>query len=381
MNGKTRKWAIMLAASILVVESYLAVPGFGAVTSEGATKVASVAGAVSGTAPVAGTDDPGPLVWRPLGFGSAADKVHDLCDDAAAIAAGLDGGTLDEDRRSLGIDCDHAVSSHRYGYLTKSGTMTLGSSPAQAEAGARETSGDGDQEFAVSLPGRALGYFGRSVAGQESVDAVQLVPGSITVRDGSVRGLVQNMSASLFAWDVAVLVHGTRWGVPLTLQPGETAPFEINDYEQADVPTPDAITIESTLKVDIDLDRSLLLTGAPGHWFGNGQDFPGLDGILADLPDGYFHYFESLVEVAEPTSHPSLAALVRDRDIGDLTATVAFFDSDGAVLDVFDVEVRGFDGEHGTSPVDRASPGGSYVIGFVIPDIAADFAVWIGGAK
>lgn len=326
----------------------------------------------------AAADAAGPLVWRPLGFGAAAEKAHDLCDDDAAIEAGLDGGALEEDRANLGIDCADRASPRRYGYLTTSGALALGSTPGDAKAFAKGIHGDGDEAVDQEPPGRALGFFGRTAPAPAAADAVQLVPGSLSVRDGVVRGLVQNTSTGKFARNVAVSVSGAAWNVPLSLQPGETAPFEIEGWAGPAAPE---VGIEAALSADADLDRALLLTGAPGHWYGDAAAFPGMPGTVADLPEGEFHYFESFVEVAAPTSHPSLAAPVRERVIENLAAHVAFFDDAGAVIDVAPLQVRRSDGTAGTSAADRAAFGDSLVVGFVVPVEAADFAVWIGGAK
>ena len=61
-------------------------------------------------------------------------------------------------------------------------------------------------------------------------DEVAVLGDSVLVRDRVVRGLVQNMSERMFARDVAVSVDAKRWEFPLTVQPGEVAPFVIEDY-------------------------------------------------------------------------------------------------------------------------------------------------------
>jgi len=330
-------------------------------------------------------DAHGPLTWSPLGFAPMADKAYDLCDDDAAVIAGLDGGALTEDRASLGIDCTRAASPNRFGYLASSGALALGTTPDDARAAAADIGGDGIEKPAEETAQRMLGFFGRGAPDAPDVDSVQIIPDSLSLEDGVVRGLVYNTSAELFATDVTVSVKGipagVSWRVPLTVQPGETAPFQIRGLGDIRPLGVDDLAVDSRLSDNVDVERSVLVTGSPGAWYGTAHDFPGLKGLVAELPQGEFEYFETLLEVAEPTSHPSLAAEVRALVIEKPTAYVAFFDEEGSVLGVAELEVRKYDGRDGTVEAANASFGETYVVGFIIPNDAADFAMWIGGSR
>lgn len=63
------------------------------------------------------------------------------------------------------------------------------------------------------------------------VDDVRVLTDTVLVRDGVLRGLVRNWSRTLWAYGVAVTADGRSWHWPLSVQPGEVAPFEIDGWD------------------------------------------------------------------------------------------------------------------------------------------------------
>ena len=63
------------------------------------------------------------------------------------------------------------------------------------------------------------------------VDGVRLLEDSVTVMDGVLRGMVRNLSRGLWAYEVTVTAAQREFVWPLSVQPGEMAPFEIEDWE------------------------------------------------------------------------------------------------------------------------------------------------------
>ena len=75
-------------------------------------------------------------------------------------------------------------------------------------------------------------------------DELSVVEGSVHVRDGVVRGLVRNRSASRFAYGLTVELGDLVWRWPLSVQPAELAPFEIEGWHSDQVPPLEAFTSE-----------------------------------------------------------------------------------------------------------------------------------------
>ncbi len=63
------------------------------------------------------------------------------------------------------------------------------------------------------------------------VDEVRVLPWSVHVSDGALRGLVRNWSRHLWAYDVTITADDRTFVWPLSVQPGETAPFEIGGWQ------------------------------------------------------------------------------------------------------------------------------------------------------
>lgn len=375
-SGRPSLGGIVAVAGLMILGMglvFLQMPASGAASVPDEPLPAPVA--TSG-GPIRPTEIPaGALTWRMPDFGPGVGRAHDLCVDSDAIAAGLDGGALAQDREALGIDCADPASPMRYGFLTESGVLTLGASPEDAQAAARDLGSEDASPVDTGRPGLLLGVYPYVPVGtQAGVETVEVIPSSLSLADGTLRGLIRNRSESQFAVGVRVSDGVGSWVLPYALQPGEAGPFEIDDWPGDEPSDAASIHVEFTLTPSADLGRAFLIAGAPGYWQGAAKDFPGLSGILPVTPTGEFRYFESIVEVVSPEA-PSVAAV----SLTQVHALVTFFSVDGSVLDVVDMPLFDFDGGSTAHRTERAAPGGSYMVGFEIPEQAEDFMISIGG--
>ncbi|WP_419554147.1 hypothetical protein [Candidatus Poriferisodalis sp.] len=177
------------------------------------------------------------------------------------------------------------------------------------------------------------------------VDEVRVVRESATVRDGVLRGFVQNMSRRLWAYDVAVSADGRDFVWPLSLQPGEVAPFEM--------PRWDGPTDTSLIQFAMDADMSWHADASRAFGDGSRPDMlyvaPSTQRVLADRLRGRYPevtadaepYSVSVgvfswdgVRPVAPDSHPSLADDIARLTVEDLRAYGAVVDSHGRVIDV-----------------------------------------------
>ena len=95
-------------------------------------------------------------------------------------------------------------------------------------------------------------------------DEVAVRTDSVLVAGGVVRGLVQNMSQRLFARHVTVSVDGSAWVFPLTVQPTEVVPFEIEGYAGPSDPESIGFEVSAQFVPEPDPRRSLHVTESPG---------------------------------------------------------------------------------------------------------------------
>ncbi len=172
-------------------------------------------------------------------------------------------------------------------------------------------------------------------------EEVVVLMDSVLVRDGVVRGLVQNLSERLFARSLTVSVGGGSWVFPLTVQPTEVVPFVIEGY----VGPTDSAMIEFEVTADLSLVpdpmRSFYITESPGaileSWSQLEYVFP--DFALGSPPEGttgdqLVRYYGIGAELRDATSHPSIAESVTEQQIDDLRVYLTTMDNDGKVADV-----------------------------------------------
>ncbi|WP_420624144.1 hypothetical protein [Candidatus Poriferisodalis sp.] len=161
------------------------------------------------------------------------------------------------------------------------------------------------------------------------VDEVELIASSVNVADGVLRGMVRNRSRTLFAYGVTVTAGGTSWRWPLSMQPGELAPFEIEDWSGPS--DPDAIAIAAEMSPDVDRSRAflffLLHEQAPYRYPPEVEVELESGDCIAPAGNGR-HYAVELGRpwYAELDSHSSLYPHIYNLEIADFRVYVAFYD-------------------------------------------------------
>ena len=289
-------------------------------------------------------DEPGPLyLTLPPKFDDVAYQILDLCDDRQALAAIYDwvlpaGEVLwtsdlrriEEERRFQKVSCDAPPGeSNRYVAVGETAVTLAKPTPEEAVAVASSWS-------SPSLVRLRLGYGAPPEYDVESpVDEVVVLSESVHVREGALRGLVQNKSEELYARGVAVSIGGRRHEFPLTVQPGEVVPFVIDDYEDTTAPAPVAFDVEATLSPAPDPLRSFVIYDIPtstgNPYIQYDPEFP--DFIVDEIPDVEFRHWVHDIELVAPSSHPSLADEVTTQAM-DLIVYLTSIDPQGRVLDV-----------------------------------------------
>ena len=161
-------------------------------------------------------------------------------------------------------------------------------------------------------PAETLGYLGPRYLVGSPRDELVVLAESVSVIDGVLRGLAQNHSETLWARNAAVAAtdsYGARglWRFPLSVQPGEAMPFEIEHWEGTESPAEISFEVTADLSPTIDLTRSLEVRVRriyvldeeferfPEYWTAGGA------------PGRYFGVTEMSLHRRTPTSHPKLA--------------------------------------------------------------------------
>ena len=176
------------------------------------------------------------------------------------------------------------------------------------------------------------------------VDEVRVLVETVAVRDGVLRGLVRNWSRRLWAYEVTVSVGVHTFSWPLSIQPGEVAPFEIHAWDGPADPEQIIITTETEMSPHLDPSRAF----NPGYgatlWMGSATQRALADGLRDRYPEltadlggdaisqGIVRWSAS--ELMTPDSHPSLAEDIENLVVSDLRSYGAVFDGQGRVTDV-----------------------------------------------
>ena len=257
--------------------------------------------------------------------------------------------------------------------------------------------------FSVQLGFGHSGWFGGSDGygiRYSPVDEVGVVAGSVSVLDGALRGLVRNRSRTLWAYGVRVRAGGRSWSWPLSVQPGEVAPFEFDDWDGPANGAGIGFEVDAELSNDADLSRSFEFLPLFESTDGSREDFSGwlpadLDGELAvDAPRALTVALVPMSSEFE-VSHPSLGGLWAPGVIESLRGFVAQVDPDGRVAEVsaitpFHAPGHSYRGRTDDGPLvamptypppdSKPVAGPPYVnFAFAIwPD--TDWMFWIGGA-
>ena len=153
------------------------------------------------------------------------------------------------------------------------------------------------------------------------LDEVRLLEGSLDVSEGVLRGFMRNWSRTLWAYGATVTSGDKTWQWPLSMQPGEIAPFEIDGWDGPSDPSRIEVTVTAEMSPRADLSRSFLVeysrtwwgntTGHPDSW--PPITFHGVypQHVIDTLPsegDEPFHFV--YVTYEPPPSHPSFPAAV-----------------------------------------------------------------------
>ena len=172
-------------------------------------------------------------------------------------------------------------------------------------------------------------------------DEVAVRVDSVLVRDGVLRGLVQNMSRDLFARAVSVSVDGKRWVFPLTVQPTEVVPFAVEGYEGPSDPEVIEFGAATEFVSDPDPRRSFFINGLPGHhaqpWGGlrlREPNYAGDEPPEGTTDEDLVRYYRTGMALRVSSTHPSIAGEVMGQTIEDLRVYLTKMDADGKVLDI-----------------------------------------------
>ncbi|MYA82347.1 MAG: hypothetical protein F4021_06955 [Acidimicrobiales bacterium] len=232
------------------------------------------------------------------------------------------------------------------------------------------------------------------------VDEVQVLPESLAVRDGAVRGLVRNWSRTRWAYGVTVTADGSVWRWPLSVQPGETAPFEILGWDSSAVPDPASIAVTAEMSPYADLTRAFEFEWAT-PWSSKYEPEhkptmpPEVEATFPAEEDYYGQLYRwrwvsgPVPPPAELWSHPSVNERLVGAEIEDLRAYIAYHQGgSGQVIGVERLHVIGFE-----EVIDRLpyfysgspdAPQYEVWITFDTPhDLYGDsdlYTVWLGGA-
>ncbi|WP_419839543.1 hypothetical protein [Candidatus Poriferisodalis sp.] len=315
--------------------------------------------------PLGGRDLSGPFLGEPLEHIDLLSGVFDLCDDAEAYEAFTgetyregslfprntypelisERGTMGCDGSGTGVDQPRwALRANDWGGTIRFATRE------DALAEQEERIARYSKRYANTVETPPLGIHDgvstdaliRFADADTPVDDVRLLEDSLTVVDGVLRGMVRNWSRVLWAYEVTVTAHGRIFEWPLSVQPGEIAPFEIGAWDGPVDTHRIGIEVAARMVPEADLSRAFeFFFGRP--WWGNAYDVPYdyPQHIHEALPqEGSHELYLAYAQFAEPDSHPwtadpgalagwrsgdILESLVTQVRIDDLRAYLALF--------------------------------------------------------
>ena len=286
-------------------------------------------------------------------FEAVVNEIWDVCDDAEALAAvegyrlgpgeeldDIDMERIEHFRWSRGVSC--VPGGKRYVYVTSGGPGPPGVSPDDAVAELNRVAewSRSQPGFGGPLkepPGHVVGYEGPYYHVDEPADDVVVLTDTVSVDDTVVRGLVQNRSRGLWARDVVVSAGGLRWEWPLTMQPWEVAPFEMQGWAGPADPAAVDVQVTASLSPAVDIKRALGFTSLNNWPLESWEEYLELHNpafAVPDPPTGEFVYIIGEADFWTVTSHPELDDQILNQTIDDLRVYAAFTDRDGKVIDV-----------------------------------------------
>ncbi|WP_419907643.1 hypothetical protein [Candidatus Poriferisodalis sp.] len=177
-------------------------------------------------------------------------------------------------------------------------------------------------------------------------DEVQVLPETVAVREGVLRGLVRNRSRRLWAYEVTIAAGGREFRWPLSIQPGEVVPFEIAGW--AGSGDPEAIDIAVTADMSWHADPSRAFAEMSGGqlklWVGELARRAMPDAVrdryrhvVADTDPGSVSVGTvswTVAPIEPPGSHRSLADDLERLAVPDLRAYGVVYDGFGRVIEV-----------------------------------------------
>jgi hypothetical protein len=366
-------------------------------------------------------------------------RVFDMCDDEEAFEAIThqpyrQGAVMPHrDYRRLhrlrpdmgcyGMSTDSDASAHRYALVGSSGELSYFGSPAEALKQFKQWRRTAEAAYANTLPRgvHALGwtqstsgYYTEFAPLKNPINEVRVLVDSVTLHSGILRGLVRNWSRDLFAYSLTVTAHGKRWEWPLSVQPGEVAPFEIEGWDGPMDPGHIDFNVEAVMSTEIDVSRAWsfefmprweLLTAAQvlqqGYPPSVVDRLPPTGAFMFSHASAYWAFTDAL-SILSGLAQPSLAEIGGFVHIADLRGYVAFIEDvpGGGVMEVEPVSllsvVSAVDAvvsdqrlhyvEAKRFPHIDAQSSGRWVLspfrflmGWRVPDVWREL-VWVGGA-
>ena len=295
-----------------------------------------------------------------------------------------------------GRNCyDLAAERRRYVYVTVDGPMypPQASVEAAVEAYKEKRSSLGDW----AARDTALGHLGGHYEFTSPEEMLVVLPDTVSVVDGVVRGLAQNRSERNWARNATVTATGAAgrqgvWRYALAVQPGELMPFEIEGLTDTESLSEISFEISADLSPTIDLSRSLDF-----YWYDNRdsnketflESFPE-EIVAGGLPNGSFSFREVRIRRQAPTAHPRLAEAALEQTIENLTVYAATYktgtidDKNGTIDDVMELTpIHPVDLWEEIRTIPTARPDFTPITGATVVVIIDDNTrpmIWAGGA-
>lgn len=312
-------------------------------------------------------DAPGAL-WRQYGiYSDDVGRALDVCVREEAYAGigrrvlrpgePISGQDLlfirDRQRSSNCLGSEPGEPRARYFYLTEDGVSPYYDTREEAQQwrqrqreASRDSLPSGAFPYGVNHEASGLGILYSSI--DDPVDEVRVLAESVNVRNGALRGAVRNWSRHLWAYGVVVRAGGREWAWPLSVQPGETAPFEFEGWDGPADPEQVQISVTAEMSVRADISRSFEIQPLPSpdeyvslreiqrrlRLRHQNADYVADMEHLDNLNYDWVELVDMTVEFEPPDSHPSFVddTLYRkfERSVGGLRAFYAYTEPYGA---------------------------------------------------
>ncbi len=257
----------------------------------------------------------------------------------------------------------------------------------------------GQQQHVVDYTLGYAGIFDEFHTEADSLGGVTVDTSSVTIDGNTVRGLIHNQSENEFGRNVEIIIVEEdsdeflgEWYWPLSIQPGERAPFEI-ELETSGVELKKLrIEANASLSMDVDITRAFKVMNYTSgtvyaanlaHAFASDRYFsdfyPGrylnLD-LVSNLPNRRYekseflatykdiisiedyddidllHYRDLYARLEASDSHPLLSDVITTQHIESLRAFGAILDDEMRVVDV--MELSPFTSVYGHINIDRS---------------------------